>query len=57
MTHPQGSPLPISTGFTLPGMTVGSQVWVNGRERTAVAGDSGLAVVGVGSGTYQVRVG
>jgi hypothetical protein len=36
-------------------MSVGSTVLVNGRPQTAVA-DAGLAVVSIGSGTYQVRV-
>jgi alpha-L-rhamnosidase len=48
-------PTTATAQVSLPGMSVGSRVWVDGRARTAVA-DGGLAVVGIGSGTYQVRV-
>jgi Bacterial alpha-L-rhamnosidase 6 hairpin glycosidase domain/Bacterial alpha-L-rhamnosidase C-terminal domain/Bacterial alpha-L-rhamnosidase concanavalin-like domain len=48
-------PTTATAEVSLPGMSVGTQVWVNGRAETAVA-DAGLAVVAIGSGTYQVRV-
>jgi alpha-L-rhamnosidase len=48
-------PVTATAEVSLPGMSVGSTVWVNGRPRTAVAGN-GLAVVSVGSGTSEVRL-
>jgi hypothetical protein len=48
-------PTTATAEVSLPGMSVGSTVLVNGRPQTAVA-DAGLAVVSIGSGTYQVRV-
>jgi hypothetical protein len=48
-------PATVTALVSLPGMSVGSTVLVNGRPQTAVA-DAGLAVVSIGSGTYQVRV-
>lgn len=48
-------PATATAEVSLPGMTAGSRVWVNGRVQTAVA-DGSLAAIAVGSGTYQVRV-
>jgi alpha-L-rhamnosidase len=48
-------PATATAQVSLPGMSVGGAVWVNGKPRSAVA-DAGQAVVSVGSGTYQVRV-